>query len=675
MNAYEKIKNRVISNQWIGLMLLLLASFIVRMLALGKSALWQDEMIFVSIISNPEMTPWQTFLNYWGVVVSMAQLPFAGVFQNIWMRMLQGWVPGILHSPFWLRFPHVVMGTAAVFMFYKAARLLLVKTEAWAASLMVAVFFYPVFYSREAYCYAPVLLFSASSTYFFYLLLIRDRFRIRDVVLLLFSMLGLVFSHFAGTMYVVSLALIAALVWTASIVKKPFPWLNSRAAFFSGCACGLTLLLIAPYYVRIFTADNPHLKEKSSANLLLVLNDGVSKMFLGDHVWLAGVAWLLLLVGAVSFLLHVRRKPYGLFLVLSFVVTSGLLLWGTHNTQYTSARYFSPVYPVVYLLFAHGIWALCSMLNPKAGRAVAWSVMGVLLGIQGFLFLPKMYALPHKSVDFKSIAEWLNTHLEPGTPYVMESAYELRFVSGYYPTPNLVAARPYVHGPGNDEMQRLHTYQREFIEEFPEAPFIESVHHRADTPEGVWEWPASFYAQRAELRNDPVRSLIRLGIYPTFFHYKLTDYSFITYIYYNTPQDIERWMESNGRSVYVKYPGWQCVPLYQGAHGEVYYGRFSPGRSGRMQVANLSKQSLNGRLQLELVVMGKGDEACACMMRVGDNPPVAKRQKPGAMFQFEIPSIELPVVGTPLLWQIQQCPNSQIDGAVIRSATWLEDQR
>jgi hypothetical protein len=53
-----------------------------------------------------------------------------------------------------------------------------------------------------------------------------------------------------------------------------------------------------------------------------------------------------------------------------------------------------------------------------------------------------MYQLPAKGVNYGGISRWLNEHLSAGTPFVMESAYELRFTSGFFPTPDLVPAAP-----------------------------------------------------------------------------------------------------------------------------------------------------------------------------------------------------------------------------------------
>ena len=92
--------------------------------------------------------------------------------------------------------------------------------------------------------------------------------------------------------------------------------------------------------------------------------------------------------------------------------------------------------------------------------------------------------------NYGGIARWLNANLKPGTPYVMESGYELRFVSGFFETPNLIAACPYIHGGETNAVQILWQRQQRFFEQFPGAVYVESAHHGAE-PGSKPEFPVA----------------------------------------------------------------------------------------------------------------------------------------------------------------------------------------
>lgn len=599
-----------------------LSAFIVRILFIGRADLWQDEIIFVNIQANPVHGPWHTFREYWHICVSMAQLPMAGVIQNVWMRMAGG--AEALRNAGLMRIPGVLFGTGAVLGVYLTARRFMRKPAGVAAVALMALSFFPVYYSREAYCY-PVLLFAASfALYLYHGLLFGDHSHIPRRAVLLFLMLWMTaWSHFAGSFYIFALAAGAAYAWLS---VRPERKKRVRACGLACIAGGLTAV---PYFYRIFTADMPHMVSSSGMSLGLIVNDGVNKLFLGEQPVAAALAWLCLALGVIGVLRSGESRLRGRVLVLVFAVGFGITALAAGRVQYSSARYYCALAPLMMILFAEGLVYAGRLLSRIAGRSrtgdgstVMYALLIPLLCVHVFLYLPMMYGLKSKSVDFGSIADWLNRHMPKGSPYVMESAYELRFVSGYFRTPDLVAAAPYVHGSGMEEFERLHQMQKEFMERFPVSAFVESVHHNAGSEEGVWTWPHTFYRRHEELRNRPLRGLMKFGIYPVRPYQPVTEYLYVTDIYYNLPEDVPAVDRARGRAVSLAFPGWRCVPFEQHPGGKYNrYARFiPPGQPGIIEAVNLTRRPLIGRFELIGAPLGQGKQATVML--------TAERQTP-----------------------------------------------
>lgn len=621
----EIMKHFYKQQQAVPLMLLVGLAAVLRFIYLGRAELWQDEIIFVDIISDITMSSSQVFRNYWDVVVSMAQLPFAGVLQNIWMHAVHTWIPSIEYSTFWLRFPHAVMGTAAVAVFLRLAFRVLSRKEAWIAGVMMAVSFYPVFYSREAYCYASVLFFAAISTWLYIRVLSEEKHKAWVLLSLFLSQLCLAYSHFAGSLYVAAMVALPGLMAAYYVIWEKKCWTEAfRFIKPAILTSGLAMLLILPYYVRILTADNPHLKETSDVALLLVFNDVISKMFLGDQVWASVLAWLFFLSGVAGFV-HAKQKKAHVVVCVLLGLTAGLLLLGTHSTQYISSRYFSPLVPLIYLIFARGIWSVVNFLGRclKMPVRLRSGLAGTIVVIYAFfhfvLYLPPYYMLRHKSTDYKSIAEWLNSNLKEGTPYLIESGFELRFVPGYHRTPGLIAVDPYLHEGGTNSLRLLRHYHEIFMRKFPEAPYIESNHYGIHYDMGRWEWPDRFYARQERLTNAPIKELIRSGIYPSFYNYQMHPMSFVHIIHYNTEEDLKQMAMEQSHGVKFSYPGWLTVPLKDTPEGGLIFSRGYRGDRSELYVENLSAESNRGTIRLEGMI-GAPPQECLVFIQLDGQP-------------------------------------------------------
>ena len=363
---------------------LLLLAFIVRMIALGRAELWQDEIGFANIVANPQMTPWEVMGYSWDMVISIAQLPFALVIQNIYMRILQPYIPDILFKPFFLKLPMVFLGTFSVLGVYRLGGQVFNRAIGYAAAIMTAVFFYPVYYSREVYCYAHVIFFSSFGLYLFFKASLNEQAGTGTLFFLLLCLLGLSFSHFAGAMLLFVLCLTCA-IWFLFAKFRIRDVALSKKIFKVGLVCAACMLAIAPFVLRFLTANKAH-KAGSTLTLWTIVNDGISKLFLGERAWGVGLAWICLGIGMLFLLWGKDMKGEKKVFLMVVLATLGLITWTTHRSQYLSARYFSPIAPACYIVFAYGIFQfsrLPVLMNVTQRIGVKDFVRGVYSGSGG----------------------------------------------------------------------------------------------------------------------------------------------------------------------------------------------------------------------------------------------------------------------------------------------------
>jgi len=659
-----------------GMALLFLAAFVFRIAALGRASLWQDEILFVQT-SSPALHPFDVIKSYWDIVVSMAWMPLPAVLQNIYFHVAGSVIPDIAQKPFWIRLPGTLWGSFAVLGVFALARRLLDRNAAPAAGIMTAVFFFPVFYAREAHAYPMLWFFAAFSLNQYFKLLGAQRSSLKDLIVFGVCLAGLGLTHLTGAMLLAALGASALLRW----IRLRFLVRNREGALHmlkTGFVCGLGMLAVAPYYLRVLTGSNPHLAGRQEMSPLFIANDVVGKLFLGDRVWLVVLAWLVLLAGTVSLWIRGRQRAEARTALFVVGVTSVLLAAASWRTQYLSARYFTAAAPLIYVLFAQGLHAAAHAgLRPFGrehyARGLLWIFLLILAGVHACVFLPRAYRLEEKHFDFAGIARWLNENARQGVPYVMESAYELRFVPGYYATPGLAAAAPYVHGAGPDEIRRLRERQRAFLEQFPEAIFVETGHVGLhDMPElGPWTWLYGAYRQNVQLANSDLRALINMGIFPGYFRKDLLPVSFITDIRYNTREDILQIRRAAGLPAVFFFPDWACVPFERHPQGMwANYARYRSDLSGEIEAVSLAPAPVQGRILVHMAIDGDPSERFRVQMAVGNDILAESEAYAGRFFNLETGTLSLPPDGMKLVVRVEQKALTRFRGMLLRDAVF-----
>ena len=624
-----------------GLLLLALA---LRLLFLGRAGLWQDEMGFMLLV-RPDLAVGDLAKVARDYILSVGQMPLTILLQNLYVRALEGWIPGVARDAFWLRLPAVLFGVLSVAGVYRLVESVSDVRRARAAGLLFSVMFFPVYYAREVYCYAAVIAGAAWMTAEALRHTAPGAPRWRHAVRSALWALVLVYSHLNGAIYFGCLAAVSGVWWLATVRAGAAQRERARAlatllALWTG-----VLLAVMPYLLRFLFENKAHTGGHAESPLWQILQDPVAKLFFGERPIGLLLSWLLFGFGLWRALRRDARSRWPAAAAVAAWLLVGVM---TSRSQYLSVRYFAPLAPLFCWFLVEALAALGEKgRQPRLFPALVGLVAAVHIGF----FLVPMYGLRDKDLGFARIAEWLNTHLEPGTPYLMESAYELRWVSNYHPTPGLVGAAPYVHGPGPVEMERLHQRQIAFMERFPEAPFIQSAHHNADQPGGVWTWPHQFHTQRIRLVNEPLRALVQRGIFIGLPLEVVTPYSYAAEIYYSPAADLERKAREQGGVARITYPDWTVGQIAQGE-----YRRILEGTQGRLVVQRLSPEVSAVSFAFRLALDAAPTMPYELVLRQGTNEVGRGRVAGGQWTQLEMKDVQLREESTTFLLAIEGRP-------------------
>lgn len=651
--------------------LLLLAALCVRLVFLGRAELWQDELGFIRIAS-PQGAFSDVFRQSWDLIVSIGQLPLSFAVFNLVYRVFAQFGGEVnAMTPFMARLPAAIFGTLGVYGAYRLAARLFDRPAAIGAGLMSSFFFFHVYYSREVYCYAQILCLAPFAVYLLLQVMYDHRVTWPALIGLFLCLTALLYTHMGALMLVAAVAIVIFGRWFFAwrVLKDAGA---ARSAFAAGAVCAAALLAVSPFIIRFMLHNKAH-SQGAGFSPFTILNDVIAKLFLGERPAAAAAAWLCAAAGFVHVFRPGARRAERTVFGLIALLAMALLTWATHRSQYLSARYFAPAAPLLFLVFSAGIYQFAAWLA-GATRLRARHVYAVLLAaplaFHVFVFLPELLQLKNKSVPFKAIADWINEKLPAGTPYLMESAYEIRWVGGAYPTPDRFPVSPYVHGSGENELERLHDSQADFMSRFPEAPFIQSAHHNADQPGGVWTWPRENFRSHDRIAvTEHMRRLIQLGIYPGLPYEKLTDLSYRVDIYFNTPEDRAEIALAQGRPVLFDYSGWQ-ISGRQVSPQETTYFRVMPGARGAVKMRNVSDAPANGVVRLRCALAGGQGAQSSIEFLVNNAPAAATRAAIGQMFDIEIPAQNLAPGVNELAFKVVD-GLAAVQGFVLLDAQWL----
>ena len=602
----EAPMTRTPSSAWIGL--ILAAAFLIRILYLGRASLWQDEIGFVKI-ADPSL-PFGVFLrSLWDVIVWAAQQPLSFILWHLFFKGAGIFADEVTRNPFLARLPALLFGTGGIYFLYRFARNLLDETFALFCALLMAFLFFPVYYSREVYCYPLILLLAPFALLQFQQLMMNPAHRTRTFLLTVLAWSALAHTHLGCIPLLAATACCTLLFWLVALLRcRSMAPAFLRAGLALACAC-LTAL---PFALRFALTPNTAHKMGAPFSIMTILQDAITKMFLGERLIPTILAWILFAAGILGFLLTRNRSWEKRFWAGVTLLTLLLLALATHRSKYLSVRYFTPAAPLVMLMFAAGWRSFTDLLTARIGAARArilfWSGGALCLFYSLIAYVFPLYALESKEPsDWRAAAQWLNQHLEPGTPYMWSSGFVLRWVPGYFETPSLVAVCPYIFGTAPEEIDELDKRQSSFARRFPVSAYIGAVSHLpGPVPKETWHAPSRYYRQHDFVGTPALQTLVDRGIFIWEPHRELSRYDWAIDIFYNTRDDAIALARERGDPLYFDFQGWQCATIAahpQGLWAE--YAHAAPGATGTFRLLNLQEAPAAGRIQLQMTVAGQ----------------------------------------------------------------------
>ncbi len=612
----------------------------VRLLFLGRAALWEDEIIFTRYMADVSLSPWQAFRGYWQHCLDFGQMPLAGVILNVYMHLAGRIVPDIAHHVFALRIPGALAGAFFVVGVHWLGRRLVRRDVAWAATAMAAFFYFPVYYAREVYCYPWVLLCAAFAFLFFHKALFDEQSAWTTFLGLWLWATALGLTHFGCSVALAAMSGVAGgcglwRVWQ----RRPLP---ARRAFWTAAACLLAALAVAPYWLRILLGDSPHIAAESPYSVVRIVNDMVAKFFLGDR-WVPDMlAWLLFGLGLVAPWRRRTGSAPARAAVLLVVLTTVVLAFLAKKSQYASSRYFAMLAPLVYFVFAEGLWTASHALarlfrRTDAVQAVFWTLAVLILTVHAGLFLPALYRVREKACPFAAMARWLNENGVPGAPYFFDGGgFDLRVIPGYHPTPRLTPT-VFIAGNGPGFLPDVQNIQRELMRRFPVSYFIRN-------PTNAWEEATRFYRNVVEFRNPQMETLRGYGIVADADTRNAA--ADARDILYNAPADALAMAREARQPICVEYPGFRCAPVV-----EEVYGRVIDGRAAELVVRNLRETPLAGAFRITGAIAATNSESPVRLRLPADQQMdiVLANEK---MWTLATPSVILPAGETTLRLEV-----------------------
>ena len=594
------------------LALLTAAALAVRLLFLGRAALWGDEILFTFRDASLSRSP---FSIYWAMLNGFSQvthLPFPLMAQNLLMRGLEGLSIGVAGNPFWQRLPAVLWGTASIPAVYWLLRRRLPRGVVWLATAWMAFGFFPVYYSREAYFYAPLITLSALSLHAWLLgaesLVSRNRLPQRAMAGFVLAATAMVHSHLTGLLFQ-GVLFVASIM--ASLLPKRSGWRIPGAAKLAMLSA-IPLLLVAPFLV-VWMDMGVQSGMEPGTPLSRIIWDVAGKCFLGHFPLLNAAGLLTMAVGFFALVCAgtperpAPRWMAGLGMAM-FILLAGLARQSSYHV-----RYFCAVSPILLVANSCGIARLARFAADfppllRMGEVALFRAFAVCIIALNLFILPLFWFPTVKSRDYQAVADWILRHVPPGGAYLWESAHELKFVShnsqhSFHPTPDRLAMWPLIH-QGPQDLSELRRRQHALLERYPDVPWIDCRHgQRPGMDFGDWEWPRTAFGHLAMLENNSFRwqEYFRVAMHPLG---RVPPNEKSIPIRFNTPADILAMDRQAKRPGTLFYPGWFFASLHHDEFSEEY-GRVHAGTNAVLNVISLGNAETLACLEARVAVTAR----------------------------------------------------------------------
>lgn len=615
------------SHLYLFLFILLSIGLFLRLLLLGQSSYWIDEIVTIrdAITQGSIADVIRTDLNRF---VWYHCLPFLLVVQRVFIKMVGFSGP---FPPEWAsRLPFALLGTASLPLSYLLGKSVRDRNVGMWTMFLVTFSVFHVFYSREAYSYS-LLIFFALGTLWTGIQLIQlsfDNTRRRWAFALgyMFFSSGLLQSHLSALLFLapwnvlMASALIRKVGWRA-LLRGP------RLCFWV-LTFGMAYLLFLPFLLRLFSGYTTTDSASAVHFSWSVIPTLLGRMGWGESSWTLLPFILFLAIGFFNALRYLRKKHdlAGILIALQLVLYFVLQSWMINRTQSRfEVKYYSALFPLLIVLTAMGIAQAVSWIGCRVRRIPLMAVRIALIVILLGWLSPSLWLVVNYKTrgNYKAIAKWINENLPDNAIYAFINVYELRGVPAVYPTPGRYGSFPAVWST-TDDYARLHVRERllSFFQRFPLAVFVEPCPvdllgpPPAENETRIEPLPRSqMFARQEWLEDKCFQTLVSLKTYPlgeVQWTSALIDRVLISY---NKPEDLPVLARKRGEKFYHYFgPNWRYLKdaqwndwRYIERSGIIVAGN----ATGKEQIAKLTMKLMSQPCECRLSVFGSNGSLLA----------------------------------------------------------------
>lgn len=521
---------------WLLLAAVLIAATAIRFVDLGRAAVRSDEINFLEYAARG-----QSLFALWWDPPWLNQIPLADSIAIIWHWFRPG--PPTERT---VREPFALLGTLTV----AGVAIWLARRRGTAAGVLVAVWMgllpFHVYQSREAYYYVVAMATAAGMTLCTADMLVR--FRRGDGVPLT--------AYAAWTAWTVAACLTHMSAWvlaaTCWLLLAAGGWLSLVSQDRRKHAIGMVAatVVIAAFMDRWFWRAIGELKRVSDGTGHI----GVEFAWVAPRVlpfFTAGanafgvVATVALIAAAVYAFATTTRKDAArldpLYEVLTLLTVAGFAAVyayvGAVGGGVAKLAYFSVLLP----LFL--VWAVTTLDVVAAGLPGRWpTILRTALPCLVALVLATpawmITRLDGKPSPYRQIRAWLDANLDPGSVVVVDRWFEpwnemARYAPGKVFVTFTVPDEPYE----TYRQLRWREVTQQAIEQGKVQAFMRLTRNH-ESRDGLWTWPETHFAHRAEVVNEVALWLRDRGFVPVDDFYAPHDIRLVTEIFYDRREDV-----------------------------------------------------------------------------------------------------------------------------------------
>lgn len=647
--------------------LLLLAAAVLRLAWLGRASYTIDECALLQITLS-----YHSFLDLirseFERFTFLHRLPMT----MLCLRAMASLALGAAPVPEWLtRLPMALAGIGAVAAMFGAG--ILDRRAGWWAAFLATISFFGVFYSREAYDYGLLILFSTTTLFsglnLFRSLLSRTVPSNKLAVLYIASAALLLQSHLTGLLFLAPQTLLLGFF----LIVRHRGYLRqhpTRAARWL-LVLGAPYVFFLPFLFKLLSSGFTVTESETARRFSLAVfpslwgrmgwGEGLLPLAAFTFFWLAGCLF------GISRKDSTLRNLY-LLVILHLLLYFALQSWMLRISRF-EIRYYSPLFPCLLVITATGMVAVEDFCRQRLGRRAAMGFRSLAVLALVVWSAPSLWQICRLEcrgfANYKGIARWINTRVPAGGIYSFLNVYELRGVPGMYPTPGRVATSV-AYWSSKEEHLRARPVERAryLFTQYPTMYFIEIAPSDLLCPDIAEDFiPRDELFLRHVWLEDPAYDfLVRWRTHPIGeTQYNVTNQHKVL-ISYNLPEDIPQLARRQGRNVYHYYGrGWQYT-----ADQRLTDWMLATGHAV-LALGNISTQALTVSLSLTAVGVPRG-----CVLSIRRSGDVLIKEKAIApnLTTLSLPALVLPPGETSLEFLVTP-PQNQSRAAILVRALRL----